>query len=112
MITLNITIGGNLLIELNKNSKQDLKELIDKAANTDLILYDLLESANLIGNNWHTTQAVLSELPLVAYGAIYSEDEEVDVAIDYEKCWGFLEYQTHSFAEILLRDKRVIFKKV
>ncbi len=111
MITLQITIGGNLLITLNKNSKQDLKELIEKASNTDLILYDLLEVSSYGGNGWEVPSHIgLTEAPAISFGAVYI-DEEADYPIDYEKLFYFPNYQLESFAETLLRDKRVIFKR-
>lgn len=113
MITLNITIGGNLLIELDgKSAKKELKEIIEKASNTDLILTDLLEASHYTGNDWHTTELVLCEAPIIAFGAVYSEDEEIDVPIDYEKIWIYSDYVISSFAEILLKEGKVIFKKV
>jgi hypothetical protein len=111
MITLNVTIGGNLEISLNKNSKQDLKELIDKATNTDLILYDLLEMSSYIGNDWHVVEGVLTETLIVARGSIY-ESEDDDYPTDYESTWFYPDYMIKSFANELLTNKRVIFKKV
>lgn len=113
MITLNITIGGNLEIVLNKGSKEDLKELIEKSSNTDYIIADLLEAGNYLGNDWHMVVGCLTEAPIIAYGAIYEEDETIaDYPIDYDKTWYFQNYQLESFAEKLLKKKRVVFKKV
>jgi uncharacterized Ntn-hydrolase superfamily protein len=113
MITLNQTIGGNLLVELNKgkSAKEDLKEIIDRATNKDAILIDLLDASGYSGNNWFEATGVLTEAPIIAYGAIYDEDEEIDMPIDYEKARYFSNYQTESFANTLLRDGKVVFTK-
>lgn len=111
MITLNETIGGNLLIILDDGAEEDLKEIIERAGNTDAILTDLLDASGYFGNNWFETIGCLSNAPIVAYGAIYDEDEEIDMAIDYEKIWYYEPYQIKSFAEELLNEGKVIFKK-
>jgi|GEM_PF-5186747 len=111
MIQLNITIGGNLEIALNKGCKEDLKELIEKASNTDLILGDLLEAGNYLGNGWEVPNCIgLTEAPAVAFGSIYANGEG-DYPIDYERVFYYPDYMINSFAEILLKEKRVIFKK-
>jgi hypothetical protein len=107
MITLNQTIGGNLEIALDKGAKKELKEILSKATNTDAILSELLDISGYLGNDWHEALGVLTEAPIIAYGAIY-EDENI---IDYDKVWYYPNYMTTSFAEVLLKDKRVIFKK-
>jgi hypothetical protein len=111
MVTLNITIGGNLEIVLDKGAKQELKELIDKASNTDYIIADLLEVGNYLGNDWHMVVGCLTEAPIIGYGAIYEQEELEDYPIDYDKTWYFANYQLESFAEKLLKEKRVIFQK-
>ncbi len=109
MITLNITIGGHLLIELDKGAKKELKELIEKASNTDAILTELLDRSGYLGNRYVETTGVLTEAPIIGFNPIYEEDE--DFARDYEKVWYYGDYMLSSFAEVLLRDKKVIFKK-
>lgn len=110
MITLNITIGGNLLIELQKGAKEELKELIEKASNTDAILTDLLDSSGYLGNDWHAVNGCLTERPIIGWGSIYLNEDD-DFPTDYEKVWHYPQYELHSFAEELLKNKRVIFKK-
>lgn len=110
MITLNITIGGNLCIELEKGAKEELKELIKKASNTDHIIGDLLENSSYRGNGWEAVIGVLTERPIIGWGAIY--DGENDFPIDYEKCWHYPSYEIQSFAQELLKKGKVIFKKV
>jgi hypothetical protein len=107
MITLNQTIGGNLEIALDENSKKELKEILKKATNTDAILSELLDISGYLGNDWHEVSGVLTEAPILAYGAIY-EDEDIT---DYDKVWYYPNYMTTSFAEVLLKEKRVIFKR-
>jgi hypothetical protein len=111
MIKLNETMGGNLLITLDDGAEEDLKEIIERAGNTDAILTDLLDASGYLGNNWFEAAGVLTEAPIIAYGAIYDEDEEIDMAIDYEKAWYYSDYQIKSFAEELLNEGKVIFKK-
>lgn len=112
MITLNETIGGNLLISLDKgkSAKEDLKEIIDRAENTDDILTDLLDASGYLGNGYEEATGCLTEAPIIAYGAIY--DEEIDIPIDYEKIWVYSDYMITSFAEKLLTEGQVIFKRV
>jgi hypothetical protein len=110
MINLNITIGGNLEISLQKGAKEELKELIEKASNTDLILADLLENSGYIGNDWHFVEGVLTETLIVARGSIY-ENEDDNYPTDYESTWYYPDYMLKSFAEELLTNKKVIFKK-
>lgn len=110
MITLNITIGGNLEISLNKGAKEELKELIEKASNTDDIIADLLESSHYLGNDWHDVRFDLSEAPAIGRGSFYVDEEET--VEDYTDIWFYPDYVISSFAETLLRDKKVIFKKV
>lgn len=116
MITLNITIGGNLLIELDKgkSAKEDLKEIIDRASNTDVIITDLLDASGYLGNDWHEPYSIgLTEAPAIAYGAIYNDTENDSVeAEDYEKIWYYNDYQIKSFAKILLKEGKVIFKRL
>jgi len=107
MIQLNITIGGNLEIALEKGRKEDLKELIEKASNTDLILGDLLEAGNYTGNNWFEVTGVLTEAPIIAFGMKFDDG----VMDGFDKTWFYPDYMISSFAEILLKEKRVIFKK-
>jgi len=110
MITLNITIGGNLLIELDgKSAKKELKEIIEKATNTDAILGELLEISRYTGNDWYTIDGVLTEIPLVAHGAVFEDGE--DFPRDYKYVWGFTDYMVSSFSEILLKEGKVIFKR-
>lgn len=113
MITLNQTMGGNLLITLDDGAeaRQDLIEIIERVGNTDAILTDLLDASGYLGNGYEETTGVLTEAPIIAYGAIYSEDEEIDMPIDYEKIWYYSDYQISSFAEKLLNEGKVIFKK-
>ena len=113
MITLNETMGGNLLITLddNEEARQDLIEIIERASNTDAILTDLLDASNYLGNNWCETTGALTEAPIIAYGLIYDEDDEIDMAIDYEKIWYYEPYQIKFFAEELLNEGKVIFRK-
>lgn len=111
MITLNETVGGNLLITLDDGAEEDLREIIERASNTDAILTDLLDASGYLGNNWCETTGALTEAPILAYGLIYDEDEEIDEPIDYEKVWYYSEYQIKSFAEELLNEGKVIFKK-
>jgi len=110
LITLNITIGGNLCIELESGQKKELKELIEKASNTDLILADLLEAGKYLGEDWHAVNGCLTERPIIGWGSIYEEGE--DFPTDYEKVWHYPQYELQSFAENLLKDKKVIFTKV
>jgi hypothetical protein len=112
MITLNKTMGGNLLITLDEGAKEELQEIIERAGNTDAILTDLLDASGYLGNGYEETTGVLTEAPILAYGAIYDEDEEIDMPIDYEKVWVYDDYQISSFAEELLNKGEVIFKKV
>lgn len=113
MITLNQTMGGNLLITLDdgEEARQDLIEIIDRAGNTDAILTDLLDASGYLGNGYEETTGALTCVPIVAYGAIYSEDEEIDMPIDYEKVWVYDDYMITSFAEKLLNEGKVIFRK-
>lgn len=111
MITLNETMGGNLLITLDDGAEEDLREIIERAFNTDAILTDLLDASGYLGNNWFETTGVLTNAPIIAYGAIYDEDEEIDMPIDYEKIWYYSDYMISSFAEKLLNEGKVIFKK-
>lgn len=113
MITLNETMGGNLLITLDdgEEARQALIETIERAGNTDAILTDLLDASGYLGNGYVETTGALTEAPILAYGAIYSEDEEIDIPIDYEKVWYYSDYQIKSFAEELLNEGKVIFKK-
>ncbi len=112
MITLHVTIGGNLLIELEnkKSAKRELKEIIEKATNTDAILTDLLETGNYLGNDWHAVDGCLTERPIIGWGSIYEEGE--DFPTDYEKVWHYPQYELYSFSEILLKEGKVIFQKV
>jgi hypothetical protein len=110
MITLNITIGGNLLIELQKGAKEELKELIEKEGDERNILATLLEDSGYIGNDWHTVEGVLTEAPIIGFGCIF-EDDEADFPTDYEKVWSYNDYMVKNFAEELLTNKKVIFKK-
>lgn len=113
MITLNETMGGNLLITLDdgEEARQDLIEIIERAGDTDTILTDLLDASGYLGNNWCETTGALTEAPILAYGLIYDEDEEIDEPIDYEKVWWYPDYQISSFAEELLTKGKVVFKK-
>jgi len=98
MINLNITIGGNLCIELQKGAKEELKELIEKATNTDAILTDLLEAGRYIGNDWHIPQLTLTEAPAIAFGIDY-QDEENEI-VDYDKLWYYPNYMITSFVSL------------
>lgn len=110
MIQLNITIGGNLCIELDKNCKKELKELIENSRDERDLLTTLLDDSGYIGNDWYSLYDVgLTEAPIVAYGSWSEDDGET---MDYEQMWIFNDYMIKSFAEILLKDKKVIFKKV
>lgn len=111
MITLNETMGGNLLITLDDGEEEALREIIERAGNADAILTDLLDASNYLGNGYVETTGALTEAPILAYGAIYDEDEEIDMPIDYERVWYYADYMTSSFAEELLNEGKVIFKK-
>lgn len=112
MITLNETMGGNLLITLDENAEEDLREIIERADNIDAILTDLLDASGYLGNGFVETTVCLTDAPILAYGAVYDEDEEIDMPIDYEKIWYYSDYQIKSFAEELLTKGKVIFKRV
>lgn len=110
MIQLNITIGGNLLIELDgKSAKKELKEIIEKASNTDAILTDLLDLSGYLGNGFEETTGALTEAPIIGFNSIFNEEDEL---VDYEKCWYYKEYQIKSFADELLKNGKVVFTKV
>ena len=111
MITLNETMGGNLLITLDDGAEEDLREIVERASNTDAILTDLLDASNYFGNGYVETTGALTEMPLIGWMPIYSDDEDIDFPIDYEKVYGYEEYQIKSFAQELLKQGRVIFKK-
>lgn len=112
MITLNITIGGNLCIELDKGAKEELKELIENSRDERSLLTTLLDDSGYIGNDWYSLYDVgLTEAPIIAYGAIHN-DELSEYPDDYEQMWIFNDYMLRSFAEELLKNKKVIFKKV
>ena len=110
MITLNITIGGNLCIELESGQKKELKELIENSGDERDLLTTLLDEGKFLGNDWYSLYDVgLTEAPIVGRGSWSEDDGET---MDYEQMWIFNDYMISSFAEILLRDKKVIFKKV
>lgn len=110
MITLNITIGGNLLIELDgKSAKKELKEIIEKATNTDAILTDLLDLSGYLGNSgWEETTGVLTEAPILGHNALYNDQDELE---GYESVFYYADYMVTSFAEELLKNNKVIFKR-
>lgn len=114
MITLKIIADGNLLVTLDKGCKDELQELLDKATNTDAIIVDMLDSARYLGNDWHAPQSIgLTDAPSIAHGAIYNDTENDEVgAEDYEQIWYYPYYMVKSFAEELLNEGRVVFKKV
>jgi len=110
MINLNITIGGNLCIELNKGAKEELKELIENGRDERDLLTTLLDDSGYIGNDWYSLYDVgLTEAPIVAYGSWSEDDGE---SMDYEQMWIYNDYNISSYAEILLKKGKVIFKKV
>ena len=111
MITLTVKTDGSLLITLNKGCKGDLKRIINRATNTDLILGGLLEESGYLGNGWDTPNNFpLTEAPIIAYGAIY-ETEEDEEPTDYEKVWFYAEYMIKSFADELKNKGEVTFTK-
>lgn len=111
MINLNITIGGNLCIELEKGAKEELKELIENSRDERDLLTTLLDEGKFLGNDWYSLYDVgLTEAPAIGRGSFYMDEEET--VEDYTDVWFYPDYMISSFAEILLRDKKVIFKKV
>lgn len=115
MIDLNITIGGNLELVLQKGRKQDLKDITEKASKersscTDAILTDLLDASGYLNNNWHEDATLgLERIPTIGFGWMGTADNGVEY---YEKKFQYSDYQTKSFLTELLENKRVIFKRV
>lgn len=112
MITLNITIGGNLEITLDKGAKEDLKEILERATNTDGIIAELLDVSGYLGNDWHEpTYIGLTEAPAIAYGAIYDEEEDrVNDGTEYEKIWYYPDYIIMTPKEIGTEAKQIAEK--
>ena len=110
MITLTELKNGNLKITLN--DKESLKELLDKGAYDSGLLFDMLEDAQYIGNNWYVvTDIPLTEAPVIGYGAIY-DDEDSEDPDDYEKMWFFGGYMLKCFGKELLKTGEFVFTKL
>ncbi|HSE99803.1 MAG TPA: hypothetical protein VLA48_02815 [Nitrososphaeraceae archaeon] len=95
---------------MESGQKKELKELIENSGDERDLLTTLLDDSGYIGNDWYSLYDVgLTEAPIVAYGSWSEDDGET---MDYEQMWIFNDYNIYNFAEILLKEKKVIFKKV
>jgi hypothetical protein len=66
-----------------------------------------LEISNYLGNGWEVSEGVLTEAPILGFNSIYEDD----LLVGFEKTFYYPDYMIKSFANELLTNKKVIFKK-
>lgn len=114
MIVLKELESGNLEIKIDPEADRiEMENLIDVPLNT--AFGELLEESGYVGNNWHNVMpeeiGALTDSPIIAYGAIYAEENDQDLPIGYEKLWWFPQYEVEDPIETLLRNGVVIFTR-
>jgi hypothetical protein len=105
--------NGNLELTLLESEVEDVTELLEKATNTDHgFLCDLMEYARWPGNgHLYPVQpewvAALTEAPIISDEVVYEDDDSVRVP---GRVWWYPGYELSSFAEVLIRERRVVFE--
>jgi hypothetical protein len=110
MINLKELENGDL--EISVTDKEEFEELLCKVAPDErCYLWDMLENARYAGNNWYAPMDLgLTEVPAVAYGALY-EDDGSEEPNDYEKLWSYNNYMITSYLEELQENGKVVFTR-
>ena len=108
---IQLTELQNGTLEIKIVDREEFEMLITREFTDERnYLIDMLDRGRYLGNNWDAPCNMgLTEMPVIVQGIIYSEDEEVDEPIDYEKVWGYSNYMITSYLEELLENGFVIF---
>lgn len=111
MIELIEQTDGNLLIKIV--DKEEFLELLEKGYTDERHpLWDMLEDARYIGNNWYVLMDLaLTEIPCIAKGSIYANDDS-ESPDDYEFYWGYPNYMIWDYLAILKEEGQVVFTKM
>jgi len=109
MIKLEVVSNGDL--KINLLDKEELEYLLSKELHEEDILTEMMDTARYLGNDWLCNMVIgLTEAPNIGRGVIFDEEDE-DENMFAEEIWYYPDYMLKSFANELLENGFVIFKK-